>query len=405
MLLENKEAFYGGAVGGGKSDALLMAALQYVDIPGYAALLLRDSFANLTMPGALLDRADEWLEDSDAVWDGNAKTYRFPSGATVTFGYLQNPRDHLNYKSAEFQFIGFDETTDLRWRHIMYLHSRLRRLKGANVPLRFRLASNPGGESHEEIKYRYVNPKTRKKGVAFIPAGISDNPYLDSEEYMDSLMNLDPITRAQLIKGDWDVQEKGRMFDRSWFNYVDAPPRQEDIISTIRYWDLAGTEPKKKNMDPDWTVGVKMSLTKSNQYYIESVVRLRKEPHGVEATVRQTADMDGKKVLICMEQEPGSSGKNTISHYRRNILPEFVFTGDRPTGSKIERAAPFSSQAEAGNVFIVRAHWNEKYIDELELFPDGKYKDQVDGTSGAFGKLAKNIHGSIRVRSVKRRNR
>ena len=35
---------YGGAAGGGKSEALLMAALQYIDTPSYAALLLRRSF-------------------------------------------------------------------------------------------------------------------------------------------------------------------------------------------------------------------------------------------------------------------------------------------------------------------------------------------------------------------------
>src|SRR5687767_3640230 len=62
------EAFYGGAAGGGKSDALLMAALRYVDVPRYAALLLRKSYADLALPGALMDRAKEWLAGSDARW-------------------------------------------------------------------------------------------------------------------------------------------------------------------------------------------------------------------------------------------------------------------------------------------------------------------------------------------------
>ena len=56
-----REVFYGGAAGGGKTDALLMAALAFVDVPGYRALLFRRTFADLNLPGALMDRAREWL--------------------------------------------------------------------------------------------------------------------------------------------------------------------------------------------------------------------------------------------------------------------------------------------------------------------------------------------------------
>ena len=66
LLLNNLDVFFGGACAGGKSDALLMAALQYVDIPGYNALVLRDTYANLTKPEGLVDRADEWLAGTDA---------------------------------------------------------------------------------------------------------------------------------------------------------------------------------------------------------------------------------------------------------------------------------------------------------------------------------------------------
>src|SRR5688500_3806740 len=61
ILLPHLEAFYGGAASGGKSDALLMAALQYVDSPAFHALILRRTLTDLKMPGALLERSHEWL--------------------------------------------------------------------------------------------------------------------------------------------------------------------------------------------------------------------------------------------------------------------------------------------------------------------------------------------------------
>lgn len=397
LLLHHGDAFYGGAAGGGKSDALLMAALQYVDVPGYAALLLRDSYKNLTMPGALLDRADEWLAGTDAKWDGDAKTYRFPSGATLTFGYLDGPKDHLNYKSAEFQFIGIDEASDLRWAQMMYMFSRLRRLEGSEVPLRFRLASNPGGVSHLDLKTKYIDEETRAGDVVFIRAGLDDNPYLDRDEYRKSLSNLDPVTREQLLNGDWDIREKGRILDRSWFRVVEVYIKDE-IVGRVRYWDLAATEPKKAGHEPAYTCGALLLKTKAGQYIIASVIRFRKTPRVVEQVIKQTADIDGIETEIWMEQEPGSSGVNTIDHYRRVVLPEYSFRPDKVTGNKLDRAAPFSSQAEAGNIYILKGAWNKDFLDEAEMFPDGKFKDQIDSVSGAYSKLAANK--GIRVRLI-----
>jgi hypothetical protein len=97
---ELKEGFYGGAARGGKSSALLIAALQYVSEPDYAALILRRTFRQLSLEDAIMDRADRWLSPTDAKWEGADKRWRFPSGATLTFGYLDTEPDaarRLNY--------------------------------------------------------------------------------------------------------------------------------------------------------------------------------------------------------------------------------------------------------------------------------------------------------------------
>src|SRR6185369_13608050 len=109
--LNVREALYGGAAGGGKSDALLMAALQYVDVPGYAALLLRRTWPDLVLPGAIMDRAKQWLSGTPARPHDGGRSWTFPSGAKLQFGYLQQDDDKYRYQSAEFQFVGFDELT------------------------------------------------------------------------------------------------------------------------------------------------------------------------------------------------------------------------------------------------------------------------------------------------------
>ena len=396
LLLDCLEAFYGGAAGGGKSVALLASALQYVDFPSYNAILIRDTYKNLTMPDSLMDLAFQWLNGTDAHWQEDKKRWTFPSGATLSFGYLDGPRDHFNFQSAQFQFVGIDEAVNIRENQALYLFSRLRKVEGNSVPIRFRCASNPPAreqiEKGEWVKKRYVDRTTRASGAIYVPAGMNDNPFLNKEEYRRSLKNLDPITRKQLEEGDWEIKQKGRMFDRTWFEIVgSAPPDCE----RVRFWDMAATEKDSAC----FTAGVKIARDKNGVYYIESIIRTQKEPLGVEQLIRQTADMDGQRVRIAIEQEPGSSGKNTIDNYRRRILPDFAVIAEKVSGSKFERAMPFSSQAEAGNIKVIRGHWNNDFFEEVELFPDSKYKDQVDACTGAYNLLSSPSSG-LRVRNL-----
>jgi predicted phage terminase large subunit-like protein len=374
LLMPDKEVLFGGAAGGGKSEALLMAAAQYVEVPGYSALLLRKNYTDLSLPGALMDRAKDWWSGTPARWDDKTKTWHFPSGATITFGYLETESDKFRYKSAEFQFIGFDELTQFSETQYRFLFSRLRRLKGVKIPIRMRAGTNPGDIGHEWVAARFVH------GVkAFIPARLEDNPYLDREEYIQSLMELDPVTREQLLNGDWHVRPMGGIFRREWFYIVDEYPRG---IPMARYWDLAASE--RAGSDPDWTVGLLMARTSEGIYYVIDVKRIRGTPQAVESLIKQTAELDGRAVSIEMEQEPGASGKTVIDYYRRKVLSGYNFRPRRPSGNKRVRAGPVSSQAEAGNVKLVRGRWNAAFLDELEIFDQGAHDDQVDALSGAF---------------------
>lgn len=232
------EALFGGGSGGGKSDALLMAALQYVEVPDYAALLLRRTYADLVKPGALMDRAGDWLRPTAARWRDHAKTWEFPSGATVSFGFLAVEKDKFNYQSSELDFVGFDELSQFEESQYTYLFSRIRRLEGSRVPSRMRGATNPGSEwvkTRFGIENGRVEPVQWTEGYwadddlwveprAFVRSLLSDNQAVDAVAYRRSMANLDPMTRQQLLRGDWDVRPEGKLFKREWFQIVEAGP-------------------------------------------------------------------------------------------------------------------------------------------------------------------------------------
>jgi hypothetical protein len=229
-LDDQKEVFYGGAAGGGKSSALLMAALEFINVPNYSALLLRRTYADLSKQGALMDRAKEWLTGSGASWNEQRKMWTFPSGARLAFGYLETENDKFQYQGAEYQYIGFDELSQFTETQYTYLFSRLRRLKDSKVPIRMRSGSNPGGVGAYWVKDRFIpemflpedaieEKVWTKESVDeetgniitryFVPARLDDNPFLDQAEYDESLSELDPVTRAQLRRGDWQITARG----------------------------------------------------------------------------------------------------------------------------------------------------------------------------------------------------
>ena len=156
LLLPHKEAFYGGAAGGGKSVSLLGAGLQYADVPGYAALLVRRSYMELMQPNGLIDLSKKWLGATDAVWRESDYTWRFPSGATLTFRYLQGASSELAFQGGEYQFIGIDEVTEIEEDAYRFLFSRLRNKAGSQIPLRMRAASNPYGPGAEWVYRRFI---------------------------------------------------------------------------------------------------------------------------------------------------------------------------------------------------------------------------------------------------------
>jgi predicted phage terminase large subunit-like protein len=435
ILLECLEAFYGGAGGGGKSDALLMDGLYYADVPGYNALIIRRSLADLAMPSALMDRAHEWLgHRADAHWDLGRKRWTFTSGATLTFGYLENARDIDRYASAEFQFIGVDELTQFSEKQYLDLFARLRapaclrcefekqqhlhcemvhprlengcticadlkrqrraaetskfpHLLAAHVPLRMRAASNPGNVGHEWVKRRFVTRLGASPGDRlFVPARLDDNPFINREQYVESLLKLDPVTRDRILKGDWEARSSRGVLKREWFEVVDTIPAD---LSLVRYWDTA----YQKKKTSDYTVGLKYGMSRNGIGYILHIARTKATPHEVETFIANVASQDSRSIRVIVQQEPGSGSALWIDSMRRGALLGYSVEADAVKGSKFERSQPFRAAAEAGNVKILRGGWNQDFFEECEQFsPDEReyeHDDQVDAACGAFNLITK----------------
>lgn len=390
------EAFFGGAAGPGKSWGLLMAALQYVDVGDYHALLLRPTLSEFEQPGGLIEVSTRWLSGTNASWNGTHREWKFPSGATVRFGYLRHVNHLARYKGPSYSFAGFDELTSFSEALYRAMFRVLRQATVGleDVPLRMRAASNPGDRGHIWVKTRFVEPSSREPGAAYVPAKITDNPHMDVKTYIaTSLSHLSAVDQLRLINGDWDVAEEGGKFRRDAFTVIDtAPvgPKKE-----LRYWDLAASEPNDAYPDPDYTVGLRYQLNQDDSFTITDVVMERVGDTAVEQLVRAVALADGPGVPVYIEQDPGQAGKAQFSNYARRVLQGFpVRRGltriNGVNAAKEVRARPVAAAVGNKLVTLVRGANTTAFLDQVSLFPlVGIHDDCVDALSGAHNSITR----------------
>lgn len=218
------EALYGGAAGGGKSDALVMEALRQVHIPHYKALILRKTYPQLS---ELIDKSLNYYPRAfpRARYNETKHLWAFPSGAKIQFGSLQYTKDRTKYQGAAYDFIAFDELTHFTWEEYSYLFSRCRP-NGPGTRCYIRATANPGGVGHGWVKDRFITaapPMTTiwsemtwrepdgsegrgRRSRIFVPARLQDNPALMKNDpgYILNLASLPAAERAALLEGSWD---------------------------------------------------------------------------------------------------------------------------------------------------------------------------------------------------------
>lgn len=184
------------------------------------------------------------------------------------------------------------------------------------------------------------------------------------------------------------VPRDGGMFKRSWFDghYVTSFPP-----GTVwkRWWDLAASS----DANAAYTAGVLLGRTPSGRYIIAGSERCQKEPHQRDEFIKAQCIADknrfGHLITFYVPQDPGQGGK-VAKLALIQFLDGFNVRGFREVGDKAERAEPFSAACEGGNVDILGSEndpWVKTLLDEMCMFPGGKWKDQVDSVVNAHGRF------------------
>lgn len=411
LLFSRGPVLYGGARGGGKSEASLMGALQYVEYSNWKVGIFRLTYPDLSVPGAIMDRALDWLhKDRNPIlaraglaphWDEKKKIFTFPSGAKIKFAHVKNESDAEKYQGSEFHHLIFDEAVQIT-------ESKITKIKGSNrkqihdpLPLRIWYTGNPGGISHDYFKERFIDGNG-----TFINSKYTDNPYLNHTEYekiFEDIKDSDPILYRQWKLGDWEAIPEGKLFKRTWFTERLYEFINERIIRWLRFWDMAATkeEDDTKKGGPAWTVGMLFALGESGKAYLADIVRFREDEDITQENIINQAKEDGTHVDVRIEQEGAASGKMVIGNFARALVGYNCDGWTIPRQSKIDRARAFVTFIKHGGLKIKDgADWITTLLNEVTAFPTkGIHKDQVDAMSGGLNELFKGFSSGGYTRS------
>jgi predicted phage terminase large subunit-like protein len=391
-----EDVFFGGARGGGKSDALLGDARKHIETyKRHAnAYLFRRSYPDLE---ELIDRARALYEPTGGIWHVQQKEMRFPALRTqIRFRYLDRDADADHYQGRNINYLGIDEAGQFP------TPTALDRLWGAmrsshQVPVRMRLTGNPGGAGHRWLQERYIAPAppgriqtiTLPDGSihrrVFIPSFVADNP---------ALMDSDPgyIGRLQLVgspwlvrawlEGDWNARQQGGFFDILKLHY-EQPPKMRHLYLAVDTATRASEQGDRQYKDRDCTAMVVGGVDSLNRFWILDVDAQRMDSsQWVNKLFRMHQKWGFDRIWIeggpiwaavepwCVQQQ----------HLRGIHLP---IRAVQPSGAgdKGIRATPLQVLLNSGGVWLPADHapWIEPLRMQLDAFsPELARRDEIE---------------------------
>lgn len=339
-------------------------------------------------------------QNTKGRYENSEKGYRFSSSVDGIMGeggeYILYDDPH-NVQKAESPDVR-EKTVDLI---NLSLHTRVRSKSGGIVVIMQRLHESDYAGSmlqnlsdvvHLCLPARYETDHPHPCRSISLPSGRvlgGDERAREGELLFPGLFPDWRLKKLEEVMGSYGAAgqlqqrpapRKGGLFARDWWEFIDAA-EVPNTGKVVRGWDLAGSE----KVTAKYTAGVRMRLT-GGKIFIENVIRFRGTPLVVELTIQKVSEADGHEVAIDLPQDPGQAGKSQKGYLVGKLIGYDVHASIE-SGDKETRAKGLSAQAEAGNVFLVRGHWNKAFMDEAALFPRSTFTDQIDAGSRAFHRL------------------
>lgn len=242
------------------------------------------------------------------------------------------------------------------------------------------------GYDYLMIPMRYEEDRTTTTSIGWTDPRTTEGQLMFEERFPEEVVKRDEHALGEYAAaGQFQqnpVPRKGGLFEVEKIGVIDYLP--EDLDLSVRAWDLAGSAGKGA-----YTAGVRVAWSeKLRKFVIMDAVRDRLGAAGVRKMVKDVAEEDGMETPLILPKDPGQAGKVQAEDMTAD-LAGYSITVEAQTGSKEIRAEPLASQVNIGNVVVLKAPWNDAFINEMRFFPRGKYKDQVDAAASAFNELSR----------------
>lgn len=312
------EVVYGGARGGGKTDASLGDWAIHAERYGEHAkgLFIRRTRVALE---PTIERAKQIYTPLGAVWQEQKSRFVWPNKAVLYFRYLERDGDADHYQGHDYTRVYVEELTQFADPGPLdKLKATLR--SAAGVPTSFRATCNPGGPGHTWVKARYIDPgpfvivrenfenpfdgTTVELARVFIPAKLSDNPKLTQNDPL-YVAKLQLSGSAQLVKawlaGDWNIIE-GAFFDCWSHRNIVRPFAIPDSWGRFRSMDWGSAKPFSVGW---WAVASDPVRTENGTIPRGALVRYR-EWYGSTGKPNEGLRMTAEQVAIGIKAKGGA---------------------------------------------------------------------------------------------------
>lgn len=327
------EALYGGAAGGGKTDALLMLPIVrgFYKEPRFKGIVFRRTFPELEHE--IIERSHFWYRDCGGVYNQDRKQWKFTSGAIMRFGHVEYESDCRKYDSDEYNYMAFDELTSFTFYIYNYLSSTRLRSSSSRLPAIARAGTNPGNIGHAWVRDRFVEVKDSSGNLVpygtllidkvtgtkriFIQSLLSDNPHITENDpnYSKKLMNLPEAERRAKLEGEWGTFE-GQVFDE--YRETRLAHEPENAVHLVQPFQI----PKWwiRFLAVDWgyeamTIALWGALSPQNRLYIyrEYSVKQAKAVHWATEIGQLSIGEEFKDVVLCRSAWQNRGDELTIS--------------------------------------------------------------------------------------------